>query len=68
MGESFNASLGTALINGINTVTYTIYETVYLMKMFVIYFRLSILRKYSTSTHENSQEVLLEKLKTIGDG
>jgi hypothetical protein len=67
LGESFNASLSTALINGINTVTYTIYETIYLMKMFTIYFRLRILRKYSTSACERDQDCLLDKLKIIGD-
>jgi hypothetical protein len=64
--QSFQPNMQMILMNGVNTLTYTIYETIYLMTLFIIYFRLNILRKFSTSLLHCDGKSLMKKLKVTG--
>jgi hypothetical protein len=64
--QSFEVSTGIMLINGVNTLTYTIYKTGHLMTMFIIYFRLKILKKFAASLLQCDDENLVKNLKFIG--
>jgi gustatory receptor len=56
---------GMMFLNGVNTLTYTIYEISHLNTMFIIYFRLSILRKFATSLLHCDVKSLPGKLKVV---